>query len=356
MSRSRLSSSIAALSAALFLCAATTQFIVVARGRDGHSSHMSGGELLRKAGQLTNIRSGDAPSFRLTAQVEAYDEKGKKKEGTYTLLWDAPTIWREEIAFPDSSQVRLARINKLLISRKPPIPSEETYRVARLMDIPAFLRLGVRDQVQGLHEKTKDGLSEERVDITIGGRPWKKVYFDGAVPVPIRIEYKGAALGAQYPYKEFDLKFLFGDFMEFHGLEFPQTLRQFESNVLRDEVQVKEWTERTFGESDFFSPDDSRWIRWCPNVAPPRIESPTPTQVSNPSFPPQFRAGGPPSRVVINGIIGTDGQWHNVEAVKSEGSIVDSFWIGLMHRQRFTPARCGETPVEYEMMIEFDYP
>ena len=40
---------------------------------------------------------------------------------------------------------------------------------------------------------------------------------------------------------------------------------------------------------------------------------------------PQFRAGGLPSRVVINGIIGTDGQWHNVEAVKSEGSIVDSF-------------------------------
>ncbi len=353
MYRSTRSSSMVALSAALFLCATATQFIVLARS-DGHSSHMSGGELLRKAEQLTNIRSGDAPSFRLTARVQAYDEKGKKKEGTYTLLWDAPTIWREEIAFPDSYQVRLARINKLLISRKPPIPSEEAYRVGKLMDFSALLRLGVRDQVHGLYEKTKDGSNEERVDITIGGRPWKKVYFDGAAPVPMRIEYKGAALGAQYPYKDFDLKFLFFDFMEFHGLEFPQTLRRFESNVLKDQVQVKEWTERTFGESDFVPPDDSHWIRWCPNVASPKLESPT--LVSNPSFPPQFRTGGPPSRVVINGIIGTDGQWHNVEAVKSEGSIVDSFWIGLMHRQRFTPAQCGETPVEYEMMIEFDYP
>ena len=227
------------------------------------------------------------------------------------------------------------------------------------MDFPAILRLSVRDQIQGLHEKTKDGLSERRVDITIaGGRPWKKVYFDEAAPVPTQIEYKGAALGARYPYKEFDLKFLFGDYMEFHGLQFPKTLRRFESNVLKDQIQVQEWTEATFGESDFVPPDDSHWIRWCPNVTPPRLE--TPLLMTNLSFPPQLRTGGPPSRVVINGIIGTDGQWHNVEAVKSAGSMVDSFWISQMHRQRFTPAQCGETPgetpVEYEMMIEFDYP
>ena len=78
--------------------------------------------------------------------------------------------------------------------------------------------------------------------------------------------------------------------------------------------------------------------------------------VTNPSFPPQLRTGGPPSRVVIDGVIGTDGQWHNIETVKSAGSMVDSFWISQMHRQRFTPAQCGETPVEYEIMIEFDYP
>jgi len=351
----KLSISMIALSVTLFLCAATTQFMLRARSRDGQSATKSGGELLQRAEQLTDIRSGDAPSFRLTARVEVYDETGKKKEGTYTLLWNLPTMWREEITFPDSSQVRLARINKLLISRKPPTPSEQTYRVGKLMDFPAFLRLSIRDQIQGLQEKTKDGLSERRVDITIaGGSPWKKVYFDGTAPVPTQIEYKGAAMGARYPYKEFDLKFLLEDYMEFHGLQFPQTLRRFESNVLKDQVQVQKWTEATFGESDFVPPDDSHWIRWCPNVTPPRLE--TPLLRTNLSFPPQLRTGGPPSRVVINGIIGTDGKWHNVEAVKSAGSMVDSFWISQMHRQRFTAAQCGETPVEYEMMIEFDYP
>ena len=110
--------------------------------------------------------------------------KAKERRNVYFAMGCADHLARKRLPFRILPKFRLARINKLLISRKPPIPSEETYRVARLMDIPAFLRLGVRDQVQGLHEKTKDGLSEERVDITIGGRPWKKVYFDGAVPCP----------------------------------------------------------------------------------------------------------------------------------------------------------------------------
>jgi hypothetical protein len=49
-------------------------------------------------------------------------------------------------------------------------------------------------------------------------------------------------------------------------------------------------------------------------------------------------------------------RWHNVETVKSAGSMVDTFWISQMHRQQFTPAECAGTPDEYEMMIEFDYP
>jgi hypothetical protein len=62
------------------------------------------------------------------------------------------------------------------------------------------------------------------------------------------------------------------------------------------------------------------------------------------------------AHVLFNGIIGTEGQWHNVETVRSAGPVADSFWISQMHGQRFTPAECGDTPVEYEMMIEFDYP
>jgi len=223
------------------------------------------------------------------------------------------------------------------------------------MNFSTQLRLSITDQIQGTHARTKDGGQERRVDITIAGeKPWKKVYFEGSTSVPNLIEYKGSALGARYPYKDFDVKFLFADYMEFHGLQFPKTLRQFESNVLKYQVHVQEWTEATFREADFVPPDDAHWIHWCPHLEPPRPR--TQLFLVNPAFPPQLRTGGPTSRTVIYGIIGTDGQWHNLVAVKSSGSMVDSFWMDLMQKNRFTPAQCGQTPVEYEMMTEFDYP
>lgn len=324
-------------------------------GGDGRPATQLAGDLLLRTQQLTDIRSGDAPSFRLIADVAAYDEKSKRIDGKYTLLWNSPTIWREEIVFPDHSEIRLARVNKLLISRNPSTPSEQVYRVGKLMDFPSLLSLGIRDQIEGMRERTKDGQREREVDITFAGdKPWKKVYLDGSTSVPLAIEYKGAALGTHYPYKDFDLKFQFADYIEFHGLQFPRTLRRLESNVLKDQVQIKEWTEAKYGESDFVPPDDSHWIRWCPHAQPPRLESPL--VVINPDFPPQLRTGGPASRVVIYGVIGTDGLWHNLEAVKSEGSTVDSFWMNHMRHQRFAPAQCGGTPVEYESMSEFDYP
>ena len=352
--------SLISLAAISCLSVPASPFNLLARSRDGQSPHTSG-ELLQQARQLTDIRSGDVPSFRLTARIETFDEKGTKREGTFTLLWNSPTMWREEIAFPGSSQVRLARINKLLISRNPSTPSEEVYSVVNLMAFPSLLQMNVRDQLQKLRETTKDGSRERRVDITIGSQLWKKVYFDGSALVPNRIEYKGAADGMRNAYSNFrtpapavfDVEFQFGDYMEFHGLQFPRTLRRLDSHVLKVQVQVQEWIAATYGESDFVPPDDSHWIRWCPQMEPPRLR--TQLIMINPVFPPQLRTGGPPSRVVIYGIIGTDGEWHNVEPVKSAGAMVDSFWMGLMRKQRFTPAQCGETPVESETMIEFDY-
>ena len=90
----RLSTRMIALSVALFFCATTTQFMLRARSRNGQSAPKSGVELIRRAEQLTDIRSGNAPSFRLIARVQAYDEKGKKKEGAAGRITLRPLTYR----------------------------------------------------------------------------------------------------------------------------------------------------------------------------------------------------------------------------------------------------------------------
>lgn len=341
------------LTSLMTLCVFAISLLFGKPSRDQQQKPLAGAELLHQAEQLTDIRSGSCPPFRLTARVEVYEEKGRKKEGTYTLLWNSPTIWRDETTFPDSSQIRVAHGDKLLISRNPPKVSEQVLRVVGLMGFSSLLRTSQKEEVHQVQQKSKNGSIERLVEITSAGRSWKKVYLDRSIPVPIQVEYKGAVLGLRYPYKDFDVRFQFEAYSEFHGLQFPRAVDQFESNVLRSRAEVRELVDATFEESNFVPPDDSHWIRWCNHPEPPTLQSPVAT---NPVLPPQFRTGMPPSRVIVSGIIATDGLWHNLEVIKSGGGTVDSFWMNLMYRQRFTPAQCGQVPVEYETVMEFDYP
>jgi hypothetical protein len=60
--------------------------------------------------------------------------------------------------------------------------------------------------------------------------------------------------------------------------------------------------------------------------------------------------------VGIYGVIGTDGLWHNLEIVESNSKEVDEFWMNRMLQQRFSPSKCGDSPVEYETVIEYSFP
>jgi hypothetical protein len=312
-------------------------------------------KLLREAEEISDIRSSGTPSFRLAALVQTPGEKGGAIEGTYTLLWKSPTLWRDEIKFPDYSQVRVARLDRLFISRNPPNASMDVFRLLRLLEFPPFLSSSEPAKEKKLQEKIKDGQRERVIEVTRAGRSWEKIYLDGAAPIPLMIEFKGAQYGSRYPYKDFDVKYGFEDYVEFHGHQVPRMVSQRVWDVLKYKIQVQELADATLDESDFDPPSDAKWIRWCPHPTPPKPKL-LPRIIPNSAFPPQFRTGGPPSDVVIYGIIGTDGQWHNLAPVKSEGKVVDSFWIHELLRESFSPALCGEVPVESEALMEFKFP
>jgi hypothetical protein len=250
----------------------------------------------------------------------------------------------------------VAQTDKLLISRNPPVVSRAVFRLGKLLDFPSLLRVGLGEQLEKLCDKTNGGSGERMIEITTAKGVWRRrIYLDGSTPVPSRIESKGTVFKVLWSPTDLNVKYQLRDYAEFHGLQFPRTLSQFDENVEKIHVRVEELVDARYEESSFVPPADSRWIWWCAQPEPPKLKSLTPGR-SNAALPPQFRAGGPPSEVVISGVIGIDGQWHNLEAVKSAGAIVDSFWMKVLQRQRYAPAQCGKAPVEYEMMAQLDYP
>jgi hypothetical protein len=301
-------------------------------------------KLLQQAEELTDIRSSGSHEFRLAARVTLFDEKGQTREGTYDLLWKSQTAWQDELRFADFSQVRSAHVDKLFVSRKTPRLTLEAFQLLKLLDFPNLLRFSSEAKAQKLRERTRNGSRERTLEIALPGRSsWKIISLDVSSPIPIRVEFKGSHIGYQ-----------FENYVAFNGHQFPRTLIEFDSSKPLIQVQIQELTEATLDVSSLLPPQDARWLRWCAHPEPARRSDLDPFKVT--PIPGPLRGGALEHPVAIYGVIGIDGQWHNLAVVKSAGKEVDSYWINEMLQEHFSPAKCGDVPVEQESVREFHLP
>jgi hypothetical protein len=291
--------------------------------------------LLQQAEELTNIRSSGSHSFGLVACVQFYVGKDLAAEGTYKLAWESPTVWRDEIKFEDYSQVRVAVVDKLFISRNPPTLPFEIFRLLELLNFPQVLHPTLNAKPGKVKEKTRNGSRERTVEIG----SWI-VSLDKSSPIPTRVEYEDFHFGYQ-----------FEDYVSFDGHQFPRTLTEFASNRPLVQVQVQELAKATFDASSFTPPKDASVVRWCPHPEPARLE----VRAKLDPMPSQLRDVAQQHAVAIYGIIGTDGRWHNLAPVKSAGKEIDSYWMNQQLQERYSPAKCGGVPVEQESVKEHHY-
>jgi hypothetical protein len=112
---------------------------------------------------------------------------------------------------------------------------------------------------------------------------------------------------------------------------------------------VQELTEATVDDSKFAPSPNARWYSWCPH---PKAMTSLDTGKVFP-IPWALRGDAIKRPVAIYGVVGTDGEWHNLAVVKSGGKEVDEYWMEVMRQQRFSPASCGNIPVLHESVMEF---
>jgi len=294
-------------------------------------------KLLQKVQTSTDIRTTGSRPFRLTAAVKLFDEKGQTQDGTYRLLWQAPTVWQDELKFADFSQVRLASGEKLFVSRNPTALSLEVFHLLSLLEFPKSVRLTLEGAtLKKLREVDTSGIREKAFEVISRDKSSRTVYFDESSSLPVRIEYQNES-AAQ-----------FQDYAPFGDYQFPHTLLEQKWKKPFIQVHVQELEAASFAPTTFVPPVDAHSIRWCLNVTsgrllPPYAPIPLPSSVAK-------------KRVVIYGIIGTDGLWHDVQVVKSGGKEADAYWTKVLLKERFSPSTCGNEPVVQEVVVEFSGP
>jgi hypothetical protein len=310
-------------------------------------------KLLSEAVQLSDIRAPGSTPFRLNARLVSTEDKDHPFEATYSLEWQSPTSWRDEISAPNYKEVRVAWNDRLFISRNPSNPVSQFLHLRRLIELPIRFDLNPIMRIEKLSEKRIHGTLQSIVEVSAYNQFSIKVYINDSLPTISRIENKGV-LYPTYPFKDFDSSLEYEDYKEFHGHQFPHKLIHLSSGRTTGEVEIVELAEAPSQTTSFDPPPDARWIRWCAHPSPAHA---IPNRDQLPlTPPPQFRPGAPPLHVQIYGIIGTDGTWHNLTVLKSEGQVVDSYFIKTIARTKYSPSTCDGTPVETEEIRDFNYP
>jgi hypothetical protein len=299
-------------------------------------------KLLRAAGELTDIRATGSHAFRLVARVKVFDEKAQATEGTYSLVWKGPTDWQDKLRLGGFSQERTAVVDKLFFSRSTPAFTLEVSDLLKLLEFPNLLRFSLDAKAQKLRARMRNGSREREVELTLPGRSaWKTIFFDASSAAPTRVEYKGSHFG-----------YRFENYVEFNGHQYPHTLTQFNSKMPLIQVQVQELIEVIHDTALLVPRQNANWFHWCPHPVP---ANPLDAGKVHP-IPWPLRDDALKRPVTIYGFIGTDGIWHNLTVVKTAGEEVDSYWMDVMLQEHFSPARCGEAPVEQESVSEFYLP
>lgn len=303
--------------------------------RADNDNRVEAEKLLRQAEELTDIRSPGSHAFRLTASVKVFGEKGQTSEGTYDLIWKAPTTWQDKLQIRDFSQERTAVVDRLFVKRSAPSLTLEVYQLLKLLEFPALLHYDSEAKAQKLKERTRDGAHERVIEVGYQNQSTRDVItLDGAVPVPVLVGHQGQPSGDQ-----------FENYVAFDGHQFPRTLARLESNRPLIQVQVQELKDVTIADTPLVPAPDARWYAWCPH--PEHIKA-----LDQPELYPIPWPGALDRPVAIYGVVGVDGKWHNLAVVKSGGREADEYWMTVAHHERFSPARCGEVPVLQEFVME----
>lgn len=320
--------------------------------RAGEKTKAQATQLLSEAIQLSDIRAPGSTPFQLNARLVGTEDKDHPIEATYSLEWQSPTSWRDELTATNYQEVRVARSDRLFISRKPSNPVAALFHLRRLIEFPIRFDLNPIMRIEKLSEKRSDGNLQRIVEVSAYDRFSIKVYLDESLPTVSRIESKGV-LYPTYPFYDFDSSLEYQDYQEFHGRQFPHKLVQRNSARATGEVEIVEVIDAPPQTTSFDPPPDARWTRWCAHPTPAH---PVPNRNLLPLMPPpQFRPGAPPLHVQVYGIIGIDGLWHNLTVLKSEGEAVDSYFLKTIARTKYSPSTCDGTPVETEEIRDFYY-
>ena len=300
-----------------------------------------GKDLIEQATAKMNIF--DLPSFRMNANVRI-DNFGKPLDGTYSLSWNGPDQWREEIRFSGYSEVQRESEGMLYLKRSSAFMPYTIFQLHSTLGFgstgfaTSFFNRGPQghESIKAIHEKKVGGIKSDCVEIQTELKFSREVCIDAKTGV---LNRAGQHL-------------LDGDFAAIGEKVFPRSLVSERDGKRLVEIHVTELrTGEPFQSSLLFEPPQ-------PSVSRHGCMNPTPgNKIKDvaPVYPMEDKMSRKQGRVGLYAIVDESGTPQQFKNVLSASPGLDQSAQDAIAKWRYSPATCNGSPVAVETVVEVVY-
>jgi TonB family protein len=295
-------------------------------------------DLIEQASRKNNIF--ELPSFVMKAGVRV-SNFGKPINGTYTLLWNGPEQWREEVSLPGYSEVQVGVKGILYVKRT---TSHMPYQILKLRAAMGFSSSGVptgffnlgphgNEKIKKIRDQKIAGEKATCIEIETEMNYSREVCVDQATGTVRR-----------------DKTITDSDLIPVGPKLFPRVMAIRKDTPLA-EVHITELKTGDPLPPSLFEPPVGAISRpGCMNPLPARKISNV-----NPQYPDQDKIARSQGTVGLYALINTAGTPQDIEVVLGATAGLNAASVDAVRQWRYEPATCNGTPVSIETIMEVSY-
>jgi len=297
--------------------------------------------MLDRARQLSDIRSPNAPGFRLNLTFSFTGRDLETLQGTYTEIWISNSQWRRETVVGESRRVEIGgRSRRWLVDSGKDFP-EDAARVSTLVEVlpPQAAKFGF-ESFTSPNPATRCAVTKARGEMH---RKWA-LCFDkdnGILVENIVPQWVGRQV--------VDYSCNYSQFLKFGNYLFPREMVCFENGHRRLEAKVVELSPAQSPDAGLFTPPPGALeLGNCSQdfVSPRGITTPHPIPLPGPDQ---------PSWVGLSMVIDIKGNPQNLKITRSGGKQFDDAVMAKVPGWRFWPATCEGKPMPSAINIEIQF-
>jgi TonB family protein len=296
---------------------------------------------VQKASDKTNIRADGTPAFDLRAHMSISVASNTVVDGTYRLIWNSPSQWREEVHLPEYDRVRIGGPGVYWQRRSVPYESVRVWQLDKLLANLSHLELLPGDKLGKGHERK---VQQEKLNcadvINESGFHRIESCFDqtsGALR-----QVSGSSDQALDGLTQME----YSDYQDWSGKSFPRSVLGFNGKmkVVEFDVDALDSAQQAPPATFATLPDDKKWTQ-CEK--PDKLSI---LEQARPQYPPEARAQSKQGTVAIYVVIEATGEISHEKVVLSIPALDAAAFDAVSHWKYKAPT-CQGTPYSLEKII-----